>query len=148
MKKKSSGNESNLSKDVIEDDVNFFSKLTKVTSGVVASPVSFILAFVFIIIWAMTGYILHYSNTWQLLMNTTSSIVTFLLVFLIQNTQNRDTAMIKIKLDELIRSNHIAKNFTIDLESLSDKQLKKLQEFYEDLSKQNEDVPDINVKKL
>ena len=80
-------------------------------------------------------------------MNTTSSIVTFLIVFLIQNTQNRDTEILKIKLDELIRSNHVAKNFTINLESLSDEQLKKLETVYKKLSKNNNEVPNLDFKK-
>ena len=76
-------------------------------------------------------------------MNTTLSILTFLIVFLIQNTQNRDTLMLKIKLDELIRSNKIAKNSAIDLSVLSDAQLKKLEEKYKEISCSNDSVPKV-----
>ncbi|MDQ2995369.1 MAG: low affinity iron permease family protein, partial [Pseudomonadota bacterium] len=76
-----------------------------------------------------------------------TSLLTFLLVFLLQSSQNRDTTMLKIKLNELIRANHIAKNFTIDLETLSDEQLTKLEKFYSELSEKNDDVPELKVNK-
>ena len=115
---------------------NKFTLIAAKCSDVVGSPWTFIGALAVVLIWTFSGSIFHYSDTWQLVMNTTSSVVTFLIVFLIQNTQNRDTLMIKIKLDELIESSHMAKNSAIDLSLLSDKQLKELEEKYLKKSKQ------------
>jgi low affinity Fe/Cu permease len=87
---------------------------------------TFILAIAVVLIWAATGPVFHYSDTWQLVINTGTTIVTFLMVFLIQNTQNRDTAAIQLKLDELIRVNQRASNNLLNLESLSDQELDQL----------------------
>jgi low affinity Fe/Cu permease len=106
----------------------FFRKFATKTSEVVGSAWTFILAVVTIIAWAMTGPMFGYSDTWQLVINTGTTIVTFLMVFLIQNTQNRDAKAIHLKLDELIRSSKGARNALIDLEDLSDEQLKRLQD--------------------
>jgi low affinity Fe/Cu permease len=86
----------------------------------------FIVAVVTILVWAGTGPLFGYSDTWQLIINTGTTIVTFLMVFLIQNTQNRDTAAIQLKLDELIRANQNARNIMLDLEDLSDEDLKRI----------------------
>src|SRR4051794_175162 len=88
----------------------------------------FIAAVVTIIAWAATGPLFGYSDTWQLIINTGTTIVTFLMVFLIQNTQNRDTAAIQLKLDELIRVNELARNRMLSLEDLSEDELKQLKE--------------------
>jgi low affinity Fe/Cu permease len=86
----------------------------------------FMAAVVLIIAWAVTGPFFHYSNTWQLIINTSTTIVTFLMVFLLQNTQNRDTAAIQLKLDELIRANQNARNIMLCLEDLSEDELRKV----------------------
>jgi low affinity Fe/Cu permease len=86
----------------------------------------FMAAVVLIIAWAITGPVFHYSDTWQLIINTSTTIVTFLMVFLLQNTQNRDTAAIQLKLDELIRANEDARNKMLCLEDLSEDELKKV----------------------
>jgi low affinity Fe/Cu permease len=91
-----------------------------------------------IVIWGLTGHIFHYSDTWQLIINTGTTIVTFLMVFLIQNTQNRDSKAIQLKLDELIRSVAGARNRLIDLETLSDEDLQKLQDEFQRLRKLSE----------
>jgi low affinity Fe/Cu permease len=91
-----------------------------------------------IVIWGLTGHIFHYSDTWQLIINTGTTIVTFLMVFLIQNTQNRDSKAIQLKLDELIRSLSGARNRLIDLETLSDEDLQKLQDEFQRLRKLSE----------
>jgi low affinity Fe/Cu permease len=91
-----------------------------------------------IAIWGLSGHIFHYSDTWQLIINTGTTIVTFLMVFLIQNTQNRDSKAIQLKLDELIRSVSGARNRLMDLEALSDEDLKKFQEEFERLRKRSE----------
>jgi len=86
-----------------------------------------------VVVWAITGPIYRYSDTWQLVINTGTTIVTFLMVFLIQNTQNRDARAINLKLDELIHSIDKAKNQMIDIESLSDLDLDELSERYQKL---------------
>ncbi len=105
----------------------FFRKFAHRTSAIVGSPWSFIVAVAVIIIWAVTGPLFHFSDTWQLVINTSTTIVTFLMVFLIQNTQNRDAKALHLKLDELIRSVDTARNNLVDLEDLSDAELAKLE---------------------
>ena len=87
---------------------------------------TFAVACVVIVIWAVTGPVFHYSDTWQLIINTGTTIVTFLMVFLIQNTQNRDSAVLHLKLDELIRVSDSARNRLLDLEGLTEEELKRL----------------------
>ena len=89
------------------------------------------MAVVVVLVWLVTGPIFHYSDTWQLIINTGTTIVTFLMVFLIQNTQNRDARALHLKLDELIRAVHGARNKLVDLENLSDEQLDELQKQFE-----------------
>src|SRR3954453_318833 len=89
---------------------------------------TFILAIAVVLVWAATGPVFHYSDTWQLIINTGTTIITFLMVFLIQNTQNRDTTAIQLKLDELIRANEHAQNRMMHLEDLSEDQIKRLKE--------------------
>ncbi len=99
---------------------------------------TFILACLIIIVWAITGPVFGYSDTWQLIINTGTTIVTFRMVFLMQNTQNRDTAAIQLKLDELIRANENARNAMLTLEDLSEEQLNRLKATFSRLAK----VPD------
>jgi low affinity Fe/Cu permease len=94
----------------------------------------FMAAVVLIIAWAITGPFFHYSDTWQLIINTSTTIVTFLMVFLLQNTQNRDTTAIQLKLDELIRANEDARNKMLCLEDLSEDELKKVKATFESLA--------------
>ena len=103
-----------------------FRKFAASTSRVVGSPWIFVLAVLLIVGWALSGPMFGYSDTWQLVINTTTTIVTFLMVFLIQNTQNRDSEAIHLKLDELIRAVHTARTRLVDLEDLSDEQLDEL----------------------
>ena len=91
-----------------------------------------------IVVWGLSGHIFHYSDTWQLIINTGTTIVTFLMVFLIQNTQNRDSKAIQLKLDEIIRSLSGARNRLMDLETLSDEDLQKFQDEFERLRKRSE----------
>jgi low affinity Fe/Cu permease len=95
---------------------------------VLGSPWAFISAIFIIVVWGLTGPAFHFSDTWQLIINTGTTIVTFLMVFLIQNTQNRDAKAVHLKLDELIRAVQGARNQLVDLEKLSDDELKKLEE--------------------
>ncbi len=117
------------------DDRDFFCRVrdvfrvfARVTSSVLGSAWAFVIAIFIIVIWAATGPTFHYSDTWQLIINTGTTIVTFLMVFLIQNTQNRDAKAVHLKLDELIRAVGGARNHLVDLEKLSDNELKKLED--------------------
>lgn len=92
---------------------------------------AFAIAVLVILVWAVTGPFFHYSDTWQLVINTGTTIVTFLMVFLIQNTQNRDARAIHLKLDEIIKSIDQAQNEMIDIEHLSDDELQKLADKYQ-----------------
>ncbi|VVE01559.1 membrane protein [Pandoraea pneumonica] len=112
----------------------WFSNFSSYLSSVTGRPVSFVLAVGLVIAWAVTGPLFHYSDTWQLVINTSTTIVTFLMVFLIQNTQNRDTAAMQIKLDELIRAMDGAHNALLDLEELDEKELIRFRNRYEALA--------------
>ena len=108
------------------------------TSTVLGTAWAFMAAVSIVLIWGLTGHIFHYSDTWQLIINTGTTIVTFLMVFLIQNTQNRDSRAIHLKLDEIIRSISGARNRLMDLERLSDEDLQKFQDEFERLRKRSE----------
>ena len=112
-----------------------FGVFARKTSTVLGSAWAFVLAIVVIVIWAMTGPTFHYSDTWQLIIKTGTTIVTFLMVFLIQNTQNRDAKAVHLKLDELIRAIGGARNKLVDLEKLSDDDLKTLEQEFEKVRK-------------
>src|SRR5688572_19791122 len=103
------------------------------TSEGAGSPWCFFLAVVVIAIWAISGPYFKFSDTWQLVINTGTTIITFLMVFLIQNTQNRDAKAMHLKLDELIRSNAKARNALIDLEDLDDQQIEEIQKTFQNL---------------
>jgi low affinity Fe/Cu permease len=105
-----------------------FGKFAAAASSWLGSKWAFVGAIVIIIIWALTGPVFHYSDTWQLVINTGTTIITFLMVFIIQNTQNRDARAINLKLDELIHAIDTAKNQMMDIENLSDKELDALHE--------------------
>jgi low affinity Fe/Cu permease len=118
-----------------------FRKFSHCTSQAAGSPWAFMLAVLTIIVWGITGPACGFSETWQLVINTGTTIITFLMVFLVQNTQNRDSMALHLKLDELIRSLDAARNGLIDIEDLSDEEIKKLQDSFQKLrAKQGEDV--------
>ena len=104
-----------------------FHNFAKKLAGAVGSPWAFIGSLLIVGVWSVTGPVFNYSNTWQLIINTATTIVTFLMVFLIQNTQNRDAKALHLKLDELIRSIKGARNALIDLEEMSEEELEQLQ---------------------
>jgi low affinity Fe/Cu permease len=112
---------------------DYFHKLSLKVANAVGSPLSFFLAILIIAGWAVSGPMFHYSDTWQLIINTGTTIVTFLMVFLIQNTQNRDARVIHLKLDELIRSHGAARNSLVDLEELSDFEIENLEKEFRSL---------------
>ncbi len=115
-----------------------FGVFARKTSSVLGSAWAFVIAILIIVVWALTGPTFHYSDTWQLIINTGTTIVTFLMVFLIQNTQNRDAKAVHLKLDELIRALGPARNKLVDLEKLSDDDLKALETEFENLRKKAE----------
>jgi low affinity Fe/Cu permease len=108
-----------------------FGRVAARAATAVGSPLAFVSAILLVVVWALLGPQFHYSDTWQLVINTGTTIVTFLMVFLIQNTQNRDARALHLKLDELIHSLHAASNDMINIEKLSDADLGKLAKKYE-----------------
>ena len=112
-----------------------FSRFAKWTAHATGHPAAFVTAVLVIAVWLVTGPIFHFSDTWQLVINTGTTIVTFLMVFLIQNTQNRDSAAEHLKLDELIRAGQGAHNALLDLEELTEQDLERLRERYEALAR-------------
>ena len=110
-----------------------FRHFAKSTAVVVGRPTTFIVALLLLLVWAAAGPAFGYSDTWQLVINTATTIVTFLMVFLIQNTQNRDAQAIHLKLDELLRAIAEARNGLINLENLSDEQLAELHDDFKRL---------------
>ena len=111
-----------------------FTRFAKATSRVTGRPAAFILAMGVILTWLVTGPLFRFSDTWQLVINTGTTIITFLMVFLIQNTQNRDTEAIQIKLDELIRATKGAHNALLDLEELEEEALEAFRRKYQGLA--------------
>ena len=112
-----------------------FSDFAKATSRATGHPKSFIIAVAVILIWLLSGPYFHFSDTWQLVINTGTTIVTFLMVFLIQNTQNRDSHATQLKLDELIRSVDGAHNSLLDIEELTEEELLEIKKQYASLAK-------------
>ena len=113
-----------------------FTRFAKATARGAGHPATFGLALLIIIGWAVTGPLFHFSDTWQLVINTGTTIVTFLMVFLIQNTQNRDSVAMQIKLDELLRAAKGAQTAMADLEDLTDQELRAFQEHYRQLAEE------------
>jgi low affinity Fe/Cu permease len=110
-----------------------FRRFARYTSDLLGSSWTFCAAVVIVLIWALTGPYFHYSDAWQLAINTSTTIITFLMVFLIQNTQNRDSRATHLKLDELIKAVRGARNSMIDLDQLTDEELRELEAEYKRL---------------
>jgi low affinity Fe/Cu permease len=117
-----------------------FRVFARQASAVLGTAWAFVIAIGIIVVWAATGHFFSYSDTWQLIINTGTTIVTFLMVFLIQNTQNRDSKAVHLKLDELIRAVGGARNHMVDLERLSDQELHKLQKEFERIGKKADET--------
>jgi low affinity Fe/Cu permease len=114
---------------------SFFGRFATGAARAMGHPLAFLLAVLIIVVWAVTGPFFGFSDTWQLVINTSTTIVTFLMVFLIQNTQNRDSTTVQLKLDELIRAIEGAHNSLIDLEELEEEDLQRLRAVYEELAR-------------
>jgi low affinity Fe/Cu permease len=117
---------------------HMFGDFANMTARAAGRPVTFIAAALIVVIWGVTGPLFHYSDTWQLVINTGTTIVTFLMVFLIQNSQNRDGAAIQVKLDELIRVSQV-KNHFVGIEHLTDKEIESLRQACEAHAKSDGD---------
>lgn len=113
---------------------SLFTRFAKWASKMAGRPGTFALAVVILLAWAVAGPLAGFSDTWQLVINTSTTIITFLMVFLIQNTQNRDSEALHIKLDELIRANRHAQNALLDLEELEEEELDRIRDDYENLA--------------
>src|SRR6476469_172315 len=118
---------------------HFSTAVTKITG----KPIAFIVAFLIIIVWAVTGPVFQFSDTWQLVINTGTTIITFLMVFVIQQSQNKDSLAIQLKLNELIAAEERASNRLIDVESLTQDELETLKKFYVELSQLAEKENDL-----
>jgi low affinity Fe/Cu permease len=114
-----------------------FRRFAQHASHIVGTPWAFATAFMVVLLWALSGPLFGFSDTWQLAINTSTTIVTFLMVFLIQNTQNRDSQAVHLKLDELIRGVTGTRDDLIDLEDLSDEELQQLQRSFEELRRKS-----------
>jgi low affinity Fe/Cu permease len=110
------------------DELSFFARAANAISHAMGRPLAFIVALLIVIVWAVSGPVFHYSDTWQLVINTGTTIITFLMVFLIQNSQNRDGAALQAKLDELIRVTQEARNDLVGVENKPEQVLEEIRE--------------------
>jgi low affinity Fe/Cu permease len=115
---------------------SLFTRFAKASARLAGRPAAFLVATALIVVWGLSGPLFGFSDTWQLVVNTTTTIITFLMVFLIQNTQNRDSEAIQVKLDELIRAIDGAHNSLLDLEELEEKELDRIRAPYQVLAQQ------------
>ena len=113
---------------------SWFTRLAKSTAHLTGRPGTFMCAVLVIVVWVVTGPIFHWSDTWQLIVNTGTTIITFLMVFLIQSTQNRDSVALQVKLDELLRISTGAHNVLMDLEELEEDELERIRRVYTQLA--------------
>jgi low affinity Fe/Cu permease len=120
---------------------SWFTRLTKQTSRATGKPAAFMLAVLAVVVWGLTGPMFGFSDTWQLVINTSTTIVTFLMVFMIQATQNRDAEAMQLKLDEIIRSIGNAKNELLDIEELEESDLDRIRKSYEEIARKARKVP-------
>ncbi len=118
---------------------NFFNKFSGAVTKATGKPAAFIIALIIIIVWGVTGPIFNFSDTWQLVINTGTTIITFLMVFVIQHSQNKDTVAIQLKLNELIAANCDASNRLVAIEDLTDEELTTIKKFYTHLARAAKD---------
>jgi low affinity Fe/Cu permease len=122
---------------------NTFERISNKITKATGSSTAFLIAGLLIIVWAVTGPLFNFSDTWQLVINTTTTIITFLMVFIIQQSQNKDTVALQLKLNELIAASKGASNRLIDIEDLTEEELFALKKFYVTLSKLAEKENDV-----
>jgi len=122
-----------------------FEQFSNAVTHITGSSTAFIVALVLIILWAVSGPVFHFSDTWQLVINTGTTIITFLMVFIIQQSQNKDSMALQLKLNELIAANKATSNRLIDAEGLTEDELKILKDFYVKLSEQEKNEKDLRV---
>jgi len=123
-----------MKKDTIEKKLTFSERFAIRVTKITGSTSAFISAFMLVLVWAATGPIFHYSETWQLVINTGTTIITFLMVFLIQKAQNKDSLAIQLKLNELVAAHEFASNRLVDIENIPEEELKIIQKYYSRLS--------------
>jgi low affinity Fe/Cu permease len=116
-----------------KDKRGFFEKLASKVAVATGSTTAIIIAFTCIVLWAVSGPFFHYSETWQLVINTGTTIITFLMVFLIQKSQNKESMAVQLKLDELVAAHEFASNRLVDVENMSEEELKVIQKYYSHL---------------
>lgn len=116
---------------------SFFRRFSQKTSQLVGSPGAFFLAVAIVVTWAVTGPLFHFSDTWQLVINTGTTVITFLMVFLIQTTQNRDAKAVHLKLDEIVSTLKTARNELVDIEESSDEEIERLSQEFRDFHAQS-----------
>lgn len=121
------------------DGTSWFTRIASRAAHLAGQPVTFVVAVGSILLWAMCGPFFRFSDTWQLVVNTSTTIITFLMVFLIQNSQNRDSKALQLKLDELIRATESANNALLDLEELDERELDKVRDEFEALARRARD---------
>jgi len=129
----------NKTKRIRSDKDTLFGRFAQRVSAITGSPAAFIIAVATIVVWGALGPVFGYSDTWQLVINTGTTIITFLMVFVIQHTQNKDTTAMQLKLDELIRANKNAHNVLMDLEDLREDELAKIRLYYIELAEKARD---------
>jgi len=122
-----------------------FQKMSAKVTKATGSPLAFTIALFVVLIWGITGPIFNFSDTWQLVINTGTTIITFLMVFIIQQSQNKDTVAIHLKLNELIASHDRASNRLVDIEDLTEEELEKIKKFYVKISDLAEEENDVNT---
>jgi len=123
-----------MKKHGVKKNSNLFESFALVVTKATGSNYAFIIAFSFVLIWAITGPSFHYSENWQLVINTGTTIITFLMVFLIQKAQNKDSLSIQLKLNELVAAHELASNRLVDVENMTEEELKVIQKYYSRLS--------------
>jgi low affinity Fe/Cu permease len=126
---------------------HWFQKIALFASNAVGSPTAFLLACASVLIWAAAGPLMGFSDTWQLIINSLSSVITFLVVFLIQYAQNRDTRAIRLKLDELVRTQEGARSSLVDLDRLSDREIEHLEKEFQDWRRRSGRAKDAETSK-
>jgi low affinity Fe/Cu permease len=133
-----------MKKELAPNKPTFFQRFSSKVTRATGSPAAFIIALAVIIIWVVTGPVFKFSDTWQLVINTGTTIITFLMVFIIQHSQNRDTAAIQLKLNELIAASERTSNRLIDVEDLSGDELDTIKKFYVRLAEIAKNESDIH----